>query len=145
VAHDIPVFSNAKNYRMTDDVPLVVPTVNSDHLRAIPAQRQRRNLRRGFLVCNANCSTTGLVVALRPLEVRQSEQEEQGAKRIHFANYVISMGRLTRPCVGCLWVRELHSGDHASGQRRGLPRRGVIGHFGQCRAIHLGRRRQGSG
>jgi len=77
VARDIPVFSNAKNYRMTDDVPLVVPTVNSDHLRAIPAQRRRRGLRRGFLVCNANCSTTGLVVALRPLEAGRCDQEEQ--------------------------------------------------------------------
>ena len=47
VRHDLAVFSNAKNHRMDADVPLVVPTVNSDHLRAIPAQRTARGLRRG--------------------------------------------------------------------------------------------------
>ncbi|KAI8809979.1 hypothetical protein BJ742DRAFT_218841 [Cladochytrium replicatum] len=62
------IFSNAKNYRMHDDVPLVVPVVNPDHLDVIPAQRKRRGISRGFLVTNANCSTTGLVVPLKALQ-----------------------------------------------------------------------------
>lgn len=68
VSNEIPVFSNAKNHRMDPDVPLVVPLVNGDHLDIIPLQQKKRGLKKGFLVCNANCSTTGLVVPLRPLE-----------------------------------------------------------------------------
>ena len=36
----VAVFSNAKNYRMLPDVPLVVPEVNPDHIQAITRQRQ---------------------------------------------------------------------------------------------------------
>ncbi len=62
------MFSNAKNYRQTATVPLVVPLVNPDHLNIIPTQRALQNLVRGFIVTNANCSTTGLVVPLHALE-----------------------------------------------------------------------------
>jgi aspartate-semialdehyde dehydrogenase len=61
------VFSNSKNYRMDADVPLVVPYVNPEHLDVIKHQRKVLNLTRGAIVTNANCSTTGLVVALKPL------------------------------------------------------------------------------
>ncbi len=63
----VAVFSNAKNYRMSPDVPLVVPEVNPDHLAAIPRQRKARNWP-GFIVTNANCSATPLVMALKPLQ-----------------------------------------------------------------------------
>ncbi|KIX06495.1 uncharacterized protein Z518_04471 [Rhinocladiella mackenziei CBS 650.93] len=53
---DIPVFSNAKNYRRDPIMPSVVPTVNLPHLALIPHQRQHFGLRRGFLVCNSNCA-----------------------------------------------------------------------------------------
>ena len=65
---EIPVFSNAKNHRQNATVPLVVPLVNPDHLNIIPAQRTLHNLERGFIVTNANCATTGLVVPLHALE-----------------------------------------------------------------------------
>ena len=63
----VAVFSNARNYRMSPDVPLVVPEVNPDHLAAIPQQRKARNWP-GFIVTNANCATTPLVMALKPLQ-----------------------------------------------------------------------------
>lgn len=63
----VAVFSNAKNYRMSPDVPLVVPEVNPDHLNAIAQQRKNRNWP-GFIVTNANCATTPLVMALKPLQ-----------------------------------------------------------------------------
>ncbi|MEO7018931.1 MAG: aspartate-semialdehyde dehydrogenase [Ktedonobacteraceae bacterium] len=63
----VAVFSNAKNYRMSPDVPLVVPEVNPDHLDAIPQQRKARNWS-GFIVTNANCAATPLVMALKPLQ-----------------------------------------------------------------------------
>ena len=60
-----PVISNARNYRMQDDVPLLVPEVNPDHIRLIDQQKREGG---GFIVTNPNCSTVGLVSALRPLE-----------------------------------------------------------------------------
>lgn len=62
----IGVVSNASTYRMEDDVPLVVPEVNPDHLRLIEAQRRQRGWS-GFLVTNPNCSTISLTLALAPL------------------------------------------------------------------------------
>lgn len=61
------VFSNAKNYRMSPDVPLVVPETNPEHLAAIGQQRKAHNWP-GFIVTNANCATTPLVMALKPLQ-----------------------------------------------------------------------------
>src|SRR5690348_6103633 len=65
---DLVVFSNAKNYRRDPTIPLIVPTVNASHFDLIAHQRKLHSLRKGFLVTNANCSTTGLVVALKPLQ-----------------------------------------------------------------------------
>ncbi|TPX43436.1 hypothetical protein SeMB42_g04371 [Synchytrium endobioticum] len=65
---NIAVFSNAKNHRMCADVPLIVPVVNTSHYDIIPFQRTQRNVERGLIVANANCSTTGLVVALKALQ-----------------------------------------------------------------------------
>jgi len=62
-----PVVSNAKNHRMDPDVPLLIPEVNAAHLAAIPLQQKNRGYDRGFIVTNPNCSTAGLVVALKPL------------------------------------------------------------------------------
>ena len=59
-----PVISNAKNYRMQDDVPLLIPEVNPDHIGLIDEQDWGSD---GFIVTNPNCSTVGLVCALRPL------------------------------------------------------------------------------
>ena len=62
------VFSNAKNYRMEPDVPLLIPEVNADHAAAIVEQRKRRGWS-GSIVTNANCSATPLVMALKPLHM----------------------------------------------------------------------------
>jgi len=67
-AAEYAVFSNAKNYRRDPLVPLIVPTVNPSHIDIIPYQRETLSLSKGFIVTNANCSTTGLVVPLKALE-----------------------------------------------------------------------------
>jgi aspartate-semialdehyde dehydrogenase len=64
---DIPVFSNAKNYRMHELVPLIVPLANSDHIALVQEQRKSFGVQKGFIVTNANCASTGLCVALYPL------------------------------------------------------------------------------
>jgi aspartate-semialdehyde dehydrogenase len=69
------VVSNARNHRMDPDVPLLVPEVNGDHLRLVERQRRggveasggRPVAGAGMIVTNPNCSTTGLVLAVKPL------------------------------------------------------------------------------
>ena len=60
------VFSNASAFRLAPDVPLVVAEVNPEHLELLTAQRAGRGWR-GGIVCNPNCTTTVLVLALGPL------------------------------------------------------------------------------
>ena len=64
------VISNSSAFRMTPDVPLVVPEVNADHLDLIAAQASYRSADGGYLVTNPNCSAIGLVLALKPLDER---------------------------------------------------------------------------
>ena len=58
--------SNAKNFRMEEDVPLVIPEVNASDLAALAVQRARRGWP-GAIVTNANCAATGAAMALAPL------------------------------------------------------------------------------
>lgn len=60
------VCSNASCNRMVEDVPLLVPEVNPEHLALLPTQRQRRGWR-GAIITNPNCTSAGLVCALKPL------------------------------------------------------------------------------
>jgi aspartate-semialdehyde dehydrogenase len=60
------VLSNAKSFRMDDDVPLVIPEVNADHLALLDVQRRTRGWT-GAIVTNANCSSIVAVMALAPL------------------------------------------------------------------------------
>ncbi len=61
------VCSNASAHRMAADVPLLIPEVNPEHLALIPAQRRRWGSA-GYIVTSANCSTTQLALALKPLD-----------------------------------------------------------------------------
>ena len=60
------VSSNAKNYRMEPDVPLLIPEVNAEHLNLIKIQQKKRNWK-GFIITNPNCTTIGMVMALAPI------------------------------------------------------------------------------
>lgn len=61
------VFSNARNHRMSPDVPLLVPEVNADHAAVLEQQRAQRGWS-GAIITNPNCSTIHLVLALKPLQ-----------------------------------------------------------------------------
>jgi len=61
------VVSNSKNHRMERDVPLLVPEINPDHLKLVPAQQRARGWK-GQIVTNPNCSTIGLTMGLGPLK-----------------------------------------------------------------------------
>lgn len=60
------VFTNAAPHRMDPDVPLLIPEVNADHLSVTEAQQRRRG-GKGLIVASANCTTTQLALALKPL------------------------------------------------------------------------------
>ncbi|MBK8313508.1 MAG: aspartate-semialdehyde dehydrogenase [Acidobacteria bacterium] len=66
-AAGFPVISNSSAFRMDQDVPLIVPEINPDHLDLIEIQKKNRGFDRGYLVTNPNCTTIGLVMALAPL------------------------------------------------------------------------------
>jgi len=61
------VVSNSRNHRMDEDVPLLVPEINADHLRLLPSQQLNRGWK-GQIVTNPNCSTIVLTMALAPLK-----------------------------------------------------------------------------
>jgi aspartate-semialdehyde dehydrogenase len=58
------VVSNSKNHRFDDNVPLLIPEVNAQHLELLKLQ----NYGAGKIVTNPNCSTIGLALALKPLQ-----------------------------------------------------------------------------
>lgn len=84
IAHDLEprfaaagcaVISNSSAFRMTTDVPLVVPEVNADHFALIERQTWRRESSAhktpgGYIVTNPNCSAIGLVLALAPIHAK---------------------------------------------------------------------------
>lgn len=66
LARSTPVVSTASAFRYEDDVPILVPGVNWDHARLLSLQRERRGWR-GYVTPIPNCTTTGLVIALKPI------------------------------------------------------------------------------
>jgi aspartate-semialdehyde dehydrogenase len=67
-ADGFPVISNARNHRMDEDVPLLIPEVNWEHAAVLTHQRAIRHYTTGFLATNPNCSAIGLTLALKPLQ-----------------------------------------------------------------------------
>jgi aspartate-semialdehyde dehydrogenase len=61
------VVSNSRNHRMEQDVPLLVPEINADHLKLIPGQQRARGWK-GQIVTNPNCSTVVLTMGLAPMK-----------------------------------------------------------------------------
>lgn len=64
---ECPVVSNNSAHRWTDDVPMVVPEMNPEHLEVIAAQRKRLGTKRGFIAVKSNCSIQAYAPALHPL------------------------------------------------------------------------------
>jgi len=65
-AQTTPVISTVSAFRMEPDVPMLIPGVNSDHLKLLDAQRANRGWK-GFVTPIPNCTTCGLAITLAPL------------------------------------------------------------------------------
>lgn len=63
------VLSNAKNYRMDPDVPLVIAEVNPEHLEILESQQRRRKWK-GGIITNGNCVAIVAALPLAPIHKR---------------------------------------------------------------------------
>jgi aspartate-semialdehyde dehydrogenase len=63
-----PVISNSSSYRMDEDVPLLIPEINADHLGLIDVQRKTRGFTSGFIVTNPNCAIITFAPPLAALD-----------------------------------------------------------------------------
>ena len=62
-----PVISNSSSYRMDEDVPLLIPEINADHLGLISRQQEKRGFGKGFIVTNPNCAVASFAPPLAVL------------------------------------------------------------------------------
>lgn len=67
-AKGIPVVSNNSAHRWTEDVPMIIPEVNPEHISLIKAQKANRGWDKGFIAVKPNCSIQGYVPILKALE-----------------------------------------------------------------------------
>lgn len=65
---ECPVVSNNSAHRGTEDVPMVIPELNADHIKVIDSQRKRLGTKRGFIAVKSNCSLQSYVPAIYPLD-----------------------------------------------------------------------------
>ena len=65
--HECPVMSNNSANRFTDDVPMIIPEINDEHMAIVEAQKKRLGTKRGFISVKSNCSIQSYVPALNPL------------------------------------------------------------------------------
>ena len=71
---EVPVVSNNSANRGTEDVPMVIPEINNDHLAIIETQRKRLGTTRGFIAVKPNCSIQSYIGMLTPLRKYGLEQ-----------------------------------------------------------------------
>jgi aspartate-semialdehyde dehydrogenase len=62
------VCSNSSAFRLDPDVPVIIPEVNADHLALLKRQKEIRGWE-GLLVTSPNCTTTGIVIPLKPIDM----------------------------------------------------------------------------
>ncbi|HSW57686.1 MAG TPA: aspartate-semialdehyde dehydrogenase [Dehalococcoidales bacterium] len=66
-AKGFAVVSNNSAYRGTEDVPVMIPEINPEHLEIIPVQQKKRGWNKGFLVVKPNCSIQSFMIPLYAL------------------------------------------------------------------------------
>lgn len=65
---EIPVVSNNSAHRWTEDVPMVIPEINDEHIKVINDQRKRLGTKTGFIAVKPNCSIQSYVPVLSALK-----------------------------------------------------------------------------
>jgi len=65
-ARSVPVISTAAAFRYENDVPILIPGINDEHIEILDIQKKNRNWN-GFIAPLPNCTTTGLAITLKPI------------------------------------------------------------------------------
>ena len=65
---ECPVVSNNSAHRFTEDVPMIIPEINPEHLEVIAAQKKRLGTKKGFIAVKSNCSIQDYLPALKVLD-----------------------------------------------------------------------------
>jgi aspartate-semialdehyde dehydrogenase len=66
LATHVPIISTAAAFRYENDVPILIPGINDDHVELLEKQKKTRGWD-GFIAPLPNCTTTGLAITLKPI------------------------------------------------------------------------------
>lgn len=66
--HGIPVVSTNSAHRWTEDVPVMMPEINPEHIKLIDIQRKNRGWKKGLIAVKPNCSIQSYVPMIKALE-----------------------------------------------------------------------------
>ena len=92
------VCSNASSHRRGEDVPLLLPEINAEHVQLVKQQRKDKGWS-GCIVTNPNCTSTGLTIALKVLD------KEFGVKKV-FATSLQALSGAGYPGVPSLDIMD---------------------------------------
>lgn len=92
------VCSNASSYRRGEDVPLLLPEINAEHVQLVKHQRRNKGWS-GCIITNPNCTSTGLTIALKVLD------NEFGVKKV-FATSLQALSGAGYPGVPSLDIMD---------------------------------------
>ncbi len=98
-AKHVPVVSTSSAYRYDDDVPILIPGINDDHINLIDVQKKNRNWK-GFIAPLPNCTTIGLAITLKPL------YEKFGANKIIMTSMQAISGAGRTPGVSAMDITD---------------------------------------
>ena len=98
-AKDIPVISTSSAYRYEDDVPILIPGINDEHIELLEIQKKNRNWK-GWVAPLPNCTTTGLAITMKPLH------EKYSAKKILMTSMQAISGGGRSPGVSAMDVTD---------------------------------------
>lgn len=66
-SHGFAVVSANSAYRLTPDVPMLIPEINHDHVNIIPVQQKNHGWDKGFIAVKPNCSIQSYMIPLHAL------------------------------------------------------------------------------
>jgi len=98
-AKDVPVISTSSAYRYESDVPILIPGINDEHVAMLDTQRKNRGWK-GFIAPLPNCTTTGLVITMKPL------LDKFGAQKIIMTSMQSMSGAGRSPGVSALDITD---------------------------------------
>ena len=98
-AKDVPLISTSSAYRYEPDVPILIPGINDEHAELLNVQRKNRGWK-GFVAPLPNCTTTGLVITMKPL------LDNFGAQKIIMTSMQAMSGAGRSPGVSALDITD---------------------------------------